>query len=413
MATYSRSGVLTPTRSGWALIALVAVLVPASIVFSYPELWVATFTLVVALAVSVLVVMRAGSLTLQRVAPTAVTNGDAVEQMVLVVNGGRFSGLVSLRDRIAEPMHPAGERTDPVRLSPLGAGERRRLRTVVPTTGRGVLRLGPAQLAKQDPFGLFERVLAPQAEASVLVRPRVHRLTGLPGGGRQHDRHHALLMTPTQAPEDFVGLRPYQAGDDIRHIHWPAVARSGNLMVRQFERPDESHVAVVLDGRASRQSVSSFERAVEAAASVLTAVVADRPVRLLSTAGLDTRTLSDASSLGPVMDRLATVAIGPEANLSSVARTLADDATGLIVVCGTTLSADDRRLLTNGDSSRMLVSIDCSATEAQPGVVPFGSGIELATTWSEAWAEELAQRLRFGGAPLRSSGSVQPGGPQR
>lgn len=135
MATYSRSGVLTPTRSGWALIALVAVLVPASIVFSYPELWVATFTLVVALAVSVLVVMRSGSLTLQRVAPTAVTNGDAVEQMVLVVNGGRFSGLVSLRDRIAEPMHPAGERTDPVRLSPLGAGERRRLRTVVPTTG--------------------------------------------------------------------------------------------------------------------------------------------------------------------------------------------------------------------------------------------------------------------------------------
>lgn len=406
MARYSGSantgsGVLTPTRSGWALIAMVAVLVPVSFVFSYPELWVATFTLATALGVAALVVLRPGSLTLQRAAPAAVTNGDAVEQVVVVINRGRLSGLLSLRDRISEPTHPAGEPSEPVRLSPLGVGERRRLRTVVPTTARGVLRLGPARLSKHDPFGLFERALAPQAEASVLVRPRVHRLSGLPGGGRQHDRHHALLMTPTQAPEDFVGLRPYQAGDDIRHIHWPAVARSGNLMVRQFERPDESHVAVVLDGRASHHSVSSFERAVEAAASVLTAVVADRPVRLVSTDGLDTRTLSDPSALGPVMDRLATVAIGPEANLSSVARTLAGDATGLIVVCGTTLSAGDRQLLTNGDSSRMLVSIDCTATDPQPGVVPFGSGIELASAWSDAWAEELSRRLRFGGAATR------------
>lgn len=400
----SGSGVPMPTRSGWALIVLVAVLVPASIVFSYPELWVATFSLAVALVVAIASVLRSGSLTLERSAPPSVNNGDAVEQVVVVINGGRFSGLLSLRDRIAEPMHPAGEATDPVRLSPLAAGERRRLRTVVQTRARGVLRLGPARLAKHDPFGLFERGLSPQAESSVLVRPRVHALAGLPGGGRQHDRHHALLMTPTQAPEDFVGLRQYQAGDDIRHIHWPAVARSGNLMVRQFERPDESHVAVVLDGRASHHSVSSFERAVEAAASVLTAVVADRPVRLVSTAGLDTRPLSDPSGLGPVMDRLATVALGPEANLASVARTLSDDATGLIVVCGTTLSDSDRLLLLNGDNSRMLVSIDCSATEPQPGVVPFGAGIDLSTAWSEAWAEEMARRMRLGGARKRPGG---------
>ncbi len=413
MAVHTGSGVLTPTRSGWALIILAAVMLPVSIVFSYPELWVATFTLGIALIVSVFVVLRPGSLTLQRAVPSAVTNGDSVEQVVIVINGGRLSGLLSLRDRIAEPMHPAGTRTDPVRLTPLRAAERRRLRTVVPTTARGVLRLGPARLVKHDPFGLFERPLAPQAETSVLVRPRIHRLAGLPGGGRQHDRQHALLMTPTQAPEDFVGLRPYQAGDDIRHIHWPAVARSGTLMVRQFERPDESHVAVVLDGRAARHSVSSFERAVEAAASVLTAVVADRPVRLVSTDGLDTRTLSDPSALGPVMDRLATVTIGPEANLSSVARTLAGDATGLIVVCGTTLSAGDRHLLTNGDSSRMLVSVDCSTTEPQPGVVPFGSGIDLATAWSEAWAEERSRRLRFGGAASQPAGPLRPGVPQR
>lgn len=396
------AGPLTPTRTGWALMGLAAVLVPIAIVLSYPELWVATFTLLAALVLGALMAWRPGRLELQRSAPAAVTNGDSVEQVVVVINRGRTSGLLSLRDRMAEPMDPSGHQSDPVNLSPLGVGERRRLRTVVTTNARGVLRLGPARLANHDPFGLFVRALAPQAETTVLVRPRVHRLAGLPGGGRQHDQHHAQLMTPTQAPEDFVGLRPYQAGDDIRHIHWPAVARSGNLMVRQFERPDESHVAVVLDTRVARHTVSSFERSVEAAASVLAAVVVDRPVRLLTSDGFDSRTLSENTPLGPVMDRLATVSMGAEANLSSVARALADDATGLIIVCGTTLSAADRSQLVRGDATRLVVSVDSSATDAQPGVVPNGPGVDLPTAWTAAWAEETARQRRRGVVPTGS-----------
>ena len=327
---------------------------------------------------------------------------------MLIINHGLPSGLVSLRDRVAEPMNPAGQRTDPVRLAPLGRGERRRLRTRVSTTARGVLHLGPAQLANHDPFGLFERSMAPQAAAIVLVRPRLYALAGLPGGGRQHDRQHAQLMTPTQSPEDFVGLRQYQAGDDIRHIHWPAVARSGNLMVRQFERPDESHVAVVLDGRLTRHTVSSFERAVEAAASVLAAVVADRPVRLITTDGYDTRTLAPRSALGPVMDRLATVSMGNETNLSGIARSLADDATGLIIVCGTTLSDEDTRLLNRGDLSRRVMSVDCSATERRPGTIPFGSGVKLNESWADAWAQELSSLGRSAArrVPAAPSGST-------
>lgn len=399
-------------------------MIPTSVVFSYPELWVATFTMIVAAAVAALLVLRTGGLEVRRVAPAAVTNGDDVEQEVLIINHGLPSGLVSLRDRVAEPMNPAGQRTDPVRLAPLGRGERRRLRTRVSTTARGVLHLGPAQLANHDPFGLFERSMAPQAAAIVLVRPRLYALAGLPGGGRQHDRQHAQLMTPTQSPEDFVGLRQYQAGDDIRHIHWPAVARSGNLMVRQFERPDESHVAVVLDGRLTRHTVSSFERAVEAAASVLAAVVADRPVRLITTDGYDTRTLAPRSALGPVMDRLATVSMGNETNLSGIARSLADDATGLIIVCGTTLSDEDTRLLNRGDLSRRVMSVDCSATERRPGTIPFGSGVKLNESWADAWAQELSSLGRSATAflppraapplwhrPMPQPPLLPPGGP--
>lgn len=85
-------------------------MIPTSVVFSYPELWVATFTMIVAAAVAALLVLRTGGLEVRRVAPAAVTNGDDVEQEVLIINHGLPSGLVSLRDRVAEPMNPAGQR---------------------------------------------------------------------------------------------------------------------------------------------------------------------------------------------------------------------------------------------------------------------------------------------------------------
>ena len=37
--------------------------------------------------------------------------------------------------------------------------------------------------------------------------------------------------------EDDVSVREYRDGDDLRRIHWPATARTGDLMVRQEERP--------------------------------------------------------------------------------------------------------------------------------------------------------------------------------
>lgn len=42
------------------------------------------------------------------------------------------------------------------------------------------------------------------------------------------------------------GLREYTSGDSIRYIHWPAVARTGRLLVKEFETGSHSMVAFVL-----------------------------------------------------------------------------------------------------------------------------------------------------------------------
>jgi uncharacterized protein (DUF58 family) len=72
--------------------------------------------------------------------------------------------------------------------------------------------------------------------------------------------------------EDDVSIRSYRDGDDLRRIHWPATAKTGELMVRQEDRPARRRAVVVLDSRASGHkgtgATSSLEWAVTAAASI-------------------------------------------------------------------------------------------------------------------------------------------------
>ena len=69
--------------------------------------------------------------------------------------------------------------------------------------------------------------------------------------------------------DEFVTLREYELGDDLRRVHWRSTARTGELMIRQDEARWRSRAAVVLDVQPGAHDAASFEVAVEAAASVV------------------------------------------------------------------------------------------------------------------------------------------------
>ena len=46
-------------------------------------------------------------------------------------------------------------------------------------------------------------------------------------------------------------MRGYQEGDDLRRIHWPSVARTGDLMIRQDEASRRASGLIYLDSRGS------------------------------------------------------------------------------------------------------------------------------------------------------------------
>jgi uncharacterized protein (DUF58 family) len=116
---------------------------------------------------------------------------------------------------------------------------------------------------------------------------------------------------------EFLTLRNYELGDDLRRVHWRSSARSGELMIRQDEARWRSRAAVVLDVHTSAHDADSFEVAVEAAASVTERLVRlRRRVEVVTGAGETLGTGGDPRH--DVIDRLATVGLDPDDHLAAV-----------------------------------------------------------------------------------------------
>ena len=175
---------------------------------------------------------------------------------------------------------PAGELRDPMLPKPVPLGGRapRRVRIDVRFPRRGRRRLEPGRLVVHDPLQLAVRALTVSGgDGDLLVLPRVEPVVvagaggGNDGGGgpeRSGDRAGLRGRIDGMAGElDLDGLRPYRQGTPASRIHWPAVARSGEMLERRLTADSDSAPLVVLDA-ARPPSEEALDSAVRAAASL-------------------------------------------------------------------------------------------------------------------------------------------------
>ncbi|HSH31994.1 MAG TPA: DUF58 domain-containing protein, partial [Actinomycetota bacterium] len=113
-------------------------------------------------------------------------------------------------------------------------GSQRVSYTVLPQT-RGRYRLGPLSVDITDPFALTRQRLEFDERDELLVTPEIEDLLGGSDGavGQSFGASRARQLFRTG--EEYYTMRGYQEGDDLRRIHWPSVARTGALMIRQDE----------------------------------------------------------------------------------------------------------------------------------------------------------------------------------
>ncbi len=141
---------------------------------------------------------------------------------------------------------------------------------LVPTHTRGLLTLSGLGLWCEDPFGLVARrvTLAPPAHVVVYPVPAgvSHQERRLPTHAGARARSSKSAPTNGLSGDELSGLRPYQPGDRLTRLHWPSLARSGELVVREFLEPQAGSVALLVDLRPSAHSGDSIERTIARAA---------------------------------------------------------------------------------------------------------------------------------------------------
>ena len=142
--------------------------------------------------------------------------------------------------------------------------------TVLPQK-RGRFRIGPLSLDATDPFALTRKRLQFADRDELVVTPTVEdlRIPTEAGTGRGFGSSRAMHLF--RSGQEYYTMREYQTGDDLRRIHWPSVARTGDLMIRQDESSRRASGMVFLDtrnGALGKDGSPGFEKAVSAAASI-------------------------------------------------------------------------------------------------------------------------------------------------
>jgi uncharacterized protein (DUF58 family) len=156
-------------------------------------------------------------------------------------------------------------------LTGLTPRSKQRVTYTVAPQRRGRYLLGPVSIDLSDPFALTKLQVEFDDRDELLVTPQIEDLIGGPNSPFGMTSGLAMARSLFRTGDEFYTMRPYLEGDDLRRIHWPSVARSGELMIRQDESTRRSTAVLFVDTRESaigQVQSPSFEKAISAAASI-------------------------------------------------------------------------------------------------------------------------------------------------
>ncbi|MBK0332094.1 DUF58 domain-containing protein [Brachybacterium sp. MASK1Z-5] len=306
-----------------------------------------------------------------------------------VVVGTRAVGRVEVRNPTEKTILPSrielsvGSASAQFLVPRLGASAAHEELFAVPTRRRAVLVVGPVRSVRDDPLSLMRRQVTWAKAQELFVHPRTVRLDEA-ASGFLRDLEGTPSSDLSSSDIAFHALRDYTPGDDRRHVHWRTTARTGRLMVRQFEETRRSHVVVALADRAADfEDEDEFELAVSAAASVSVQTMREeKELTALTTAGRQRTTtlrrlLDDYTVLEAQRGRR------PLRDLGQACADKAPNASAVVLVVG---------------SQATPTELNQAATRFPPGVLPIAvrcaRGAEV-------------RRSRLGGLELVTLGRIE------
>lgn len=337
-SAFARLNLVTGMRpAGWACLGLGLATGLAGLWLGWVEFALIGIIAVSLVALALLFTIGRPNLEVQLLVPErSVVMGTPTTARLGVRNAGTRRHWGSRLDL------PVGHDVATMAIRSLAVGQQEWQQFRVPTRRRGVVRIGPAHSVQGDPFALTGRETHWTGWQELFVHPLTIRLPGRQAGF-VHDMEGHASPHIAAADLNFHALREYAPGDDRRHVHWRSSARTGELMVRQFEESRQSRVVVALDtGRSAWLDADEFELGVSAAGSVaVQTIMGDSPLALLTPA----ETLA-ALTPTKALDELCRVELGGRGGVASLVRSTLEREPGAsvaIVITGSVTSLSKLR----------------------------------------------------------------------
>jgi uncharacterized protein (DUF58 family) len=171
--------------------------------------------------------------------------GGFIEERLTLKNTGPLPKLwVEFKDESDLPLHRASRV-----ISNLRGKRQQSWHVRTPCFRRGRFTLGPVSLFSSDPFGLFplKKDLPRNFSTHVVVYPLAVDIPGFQppvgeqiGGEASRRRTHYVTT-------NVSGVRDYVFGDSFNRIHWPSTARTGRMIVKEFELDPVADIWIILD----------------------------------------------------------------------------------------------------------------------------------------------------------------------
>jgi len=329
------------TTTGWLVLVAAAAFLVAGLLLSWTELLTVAFAAIGALAVALVSVLGRTSFRVDvTLSPTRVVVGQrAIGQVAITNVGARRTSATRLE-------LPVGEGLAVFAIPGLSPEASTDELFAVPTHRRAVIDAGPAVTVRGDQLGLFRRTVRWTDPIELFVHPVTTRLQPS-AAGLVRDLEGQTTQKITNSDIAFHALREYVVGDDVRHVHWRSSARTGQLMVRQFEETRRSQLTILhtADERYFT-SADEFELAVSVTASVATQVIREATAIDVVTEARRLRT----HTAGALLDDSCRIDVLRGA--TSTPRDFARDATAMlpvpsvaVIVAGSRMTAGDFRAI--------------------------------------------------------------------
>jgi uncharacterized protein (DUF58 family) len=149
-------------------------------------------------------------------------------------------------------------------------GERTQLRYRLECSRWGAFRIGRLFLRARDVLGFASWEWSVDRRSVLKVFPREEAVRTLlrPAETQVFSGNHVARQKAEGI--EFADLRPFVAGDRIRHVNWRATARRGELWINEQHPERNSDVILILDtfSEATSDGRSTLDHAVRAAASL-------------------------------------------------------------------------------------------------------------------------------------------------